>query len=63
MADDFQASDILGSTSPVGPGRRPQGALSSSNAAALGICGFLLIFALLKSRSFLARWRERSHRL
>ena len=62
---DFESSDILGGTLPVGPRRTVQNSGFSSffKICALGASSLLLFLALRHGRTFLLRWKERHYKL
>lgn len=65
MGKDYDSSDILGSSVPLGPGRAATASIFSSsfNLSVLGAIGLVVFLALRNSRVFLLRWKERHYRL
>ena len=62
---DFESSDILGGSLPVGPRRVAQNSGFSSffMICALGASTLLLLLAFRHGRTFFLRWKERHYKL
>ncbi|KAI0068671.1 hypothetical protein BV25DRAFT_1986254 [Artomyces pyxidatus] len=62
---DFESSDILGGSLPVGRGRVATTSYFSSfiKLCALGACGFLVMIVFRHGRVFFLRWKERHYKL
>ena len=62
-ADDLQSSDILGSRTPLGPGRVPQSSFSWRLVFFLALGGLAAFHAFRTARAHFLRWKERRYKL